>query len=385
VARIGGDEFTMILNGVSGVEAVEQMAQRLLQEIRLPVIALTSETQVSASIGISMYPEHGQDPTSLVRNADLAMYHAKGRGKSCWQIYAPELGAVFRKRMSIERNLEGAIADQELEVYYQAQTDAYRHVLGFEALVRWNNPVVGVVSPEVFIPVAEESGLIIPIGDWVLRQACSQSAAWSAAGHPAPRVAVNVSARQLAQDDFVSSVQHALEDSSLPPHCLELELTETALMKNLDDCVERLTQLRNLGVSISIDDFGTGYSSLSYLQKLPVTSLKIDKSFVREITEKSKNTLPLIQAIVDLAHGLGLHVVAEGVETERQLHALRNAGCDMVQGYLLHRPQPAREVEALLARSTSDLLRLGETLESDAGARVLETTERARRRRTRRS
>jgi diguanylate cyclase (GGDEF)-like protein len=346
LSRMGGDEFTVLLNPVESVAGAEHALGRIAEALQAPLTILGHKITVSASIGLSVYPDHGEDPATLIRNADLAMYHAKGRGKNGWQTYMPELGAVLLRRMSVEKALESAVENGELELYYQAQTDLKLQLTGAEALLRWYNPELGQVHPATFIPVAEESGLIVPIGTWVLEQACRQTAAWLKAGFPVGRIAVNISARQLGQTGFMEGVRSALERSGLSPDCLELELTETALMYDLENCMNRLQSLRELGVSVAIDDFGTGYSSLFYLQRLPVSRVKIDQSFVHGITGRSQETLPLIRAIVDLAHGLGLKVIAEGVESESQLEALTKAGCDLVQGFLIHRPQPASQVEA---------------------------------------
>jgi diguanylate cyclase (GGDEF)-like protein len=359
LSRMGGDEFTVLLNPVESVDGAEQALCRIIQALQAPLTILDHQITVSASIGLSVYPDHGEDPATLVRNADLAMYHAKGRGKNGWQTYVPELGTAVLHRMSIEKALENAIENGELELQYQAQTNLDRSLTGVEALVRWHNKKLGQVPPLTFIPVAEESGLIIPIGAWVLEQACCQTASWLKAGFPIGRVAVNISARQLGQSGFMEGVCSALRRSGLAPDCLELELTEAALMYSLGDCIHRLQGLRELGVSVAIDDFGTGYSSLAYLQKLPVNRVKIDQSFVHGITNRSQETLPLIRAIVDLAHGLGLTVIAEGVETEQQLEVLAAAGCDQVQGYLIHKPQPASELETVFHGFWRDLERRG--------------------------
>jgi diguanylate cyclase (GGDEF)-like protein len=359
LSRMGGDEFTVLLNPVESVDGAENALRRIVQALQAPLTILGHKITVSASIGLSVYPDHSEDPATLIRNADLAMYHAKGRGKNGWQTYVPELGVALLRRMSIEKALESAMENGELELHYQAQTNLELHLTGAEALVRWHNLELGQVLPLTFVPVAEESGLIIPIGAWVLEQACCQTASWLKAGLPIGRIAVNISARQLGQSSFVEGVRSALDRSGLSPACLELELTETALMYSFGDCMHRLHGLRELGVSVAIDDFGTGYSSLSYLQKLPVSRVKIDQSFVQGITDRSQETLPLIRAIVDLAHGLGLTVIAEGVETEHQLEVLAAAGCDQVQGYLIHRPQPASQVETAFRQFLPDLGRLG--------------------------
>jgi len=359
LSRMGGDEFTVLLDSVESVDGAEQALRRIAEALQAPLTILDHKITVSASIGLSVYPEHGEDPATLLRNADLAMYRAKGRGKNGWQTYVPELGAVLLQRMSIEKALESAVENGELELHYQAQTDLERRLTGAEALLRWHNPDLGQVLPATFIPVAEESGLIVPIGAWVLEQACRQTASWLKAGFPIGRIAVNISARQLGQTGFMETVRSALERSGLSPDCLELELTETALMYDLENCMHRLEALRELGVSVAIDDFGTGYSSLFYLQRLPVSRVKIDQSFVHGITGRAQETLPLIRAIVDLAHGLGLTVIAEGVETENQMAALTAAGCDLAQGYLIHRPQPAGQVETAFRQLSPDLARLG--------------------------
>ena len=364
LSRMGGDEFTVLLYPVEGVDGAEQVLRRIAEALRAPLTILDHQISVSASIGLSIYPAHGEDPATLLRNADLAMYHAKANGKNGWQTYVPELGETLLRRMSVEKALESAVENKEFELHYQAQTDIQRHLTGAEALLRWNNPELGQVLPATFVPVAEESGLIVPIGLWVLEQACRQTASWLKAGFSIDRIAVNISARQLGQTGFMEGVHAALERSGLNPHCLELELTETALMYDLENCMYRLQGLRELGVSVAIDDFGTGYSSLSYLQKLPVSRVKIDQSFVQGITSRAQETLPLIRAIVDLAHGLGLTVIAEGVETENQMEALTLAGCDLVQGYLIHRPQPASEVEAAFRELSPDLARLGVALQN---------------------
>jgi len=356
LCRMGGDEFTVLLSPVESVEGAELVLRRIADVLRVPFTVLDHKITVSASIGLSVYPDHSQDSATLLRNADLAMYHAKERCKNGWQTYVPELGAVMLRRMSIEKALEGAIENEELEVNYQVQTDLQGRLTGAEALLRWRNPELGQVFPSTFIPVAEESGLIVSIGAWVMERACCQAAAWHEAGLSIGRIAINISARQLVQTGFTDGVRYALKSSGLTPDCLELELTETALMYDLENCMNRLQELRDLGVSIAIDDFGTGYSSLFYLQRLPVSRVKIDQSFVQAIRPGSQETIPLIRAIVDLAHGLGLTVIAEGVETEVQREALALAGCDQMQGYLIHRPQTASQLTHALSQFSSGVV-----------------------------
>ena len=370
LSRMGGDEFTVLLNPVESVDGAEKALRRIAHALQAPLTLLDHKITVSASIGLSVFPDHGEDPATLIRNADLAMYHAKGRGKNGWQTYVPELGAALLKRMSIEKALESAMENGELELHYQAQTDLEWRLTGVEALIRWHNPELGQVLPLTFIPVAEESGLVIPMGAWVLEEACSKAASWLKAGFSIGRIAVNISARQLGQSGFTEGVRCALERSGLSPDNLELELTETALMYSFGDCMHQLHGLRELGVSVAIDDFGTGYSSLSYLQNLPVSRVKIDQSFIHGITDRSQETVPLIRSIVDLAHGLGLKVIAEGVETEHQFEALAAAECDHVQGYFIHRPQSASQLETAFRQFLPDLRRLGFTLRDNPAVPV---------------
>ena len=362
VARVGGDEFTVVLSSVANAEEAERGARRILDKLVQPISLGERDAQIAASIGISMYPADGQDAATLIRHADLALYQVKSRGRHGVQLYGPQIGSVLRKRMSMEAGLSLALQHGELQLYYQPQTDTDRGLIGMEALIRWESPEFGQVSPTEFIPVAEGSSLIVPIGTWALTEACRQSVAWQRAGYAPVKMAVNVSARQLAEPDFVDIVRKALTESGLHPEMLELELTEATLMEHVEESLECLRHLRDLGVTMAIDDFGTGYSSLSYLQKLPVASVKIDLSFVRDISEAA-STIPVIQAIIDLAHGMGLKVVAEGVETEHQLQTLHGLGCDNIQGYLVSRPITASEVEVFLHHGDS-LLQLNRQIRS---------------------
>jgi diguanylate cyclase (GGDEF)-like protein len=362
VARVGGDEFTVVLSSVSSAEEAERGARRILEKLLQPISLGDRDAQIAASIGISMFPADGQDATTLIRHADLALYQVKSRGRHGIQLYGPQIGSVLRKRMSMETGLSQALQHRELQLHYQPLTDMHRKLVGLEALIRWESPEFGNVPPGEFIPVAEGSSLIVPIGAWALTEACLQSVAWHKAGYAPVKIAVNVSARQLSEADFVEVVRQALAVSGLNPGMLELELTETTLMEHVEESLDRLRQLRDLGVSMAIDDFGTGYSSLSYLQKLPVSSVKIDLSFIRDMDETS-STIPVIQAIVDLAHGMGLKVVAEGVETELQLQTLRELGCDAIQGYLLSRPVSAADAEAFLERDSESLHQLSRQIQ----------------------
>lgn len=349
LARMGGDEFTLVLSELKDPQDALRVAQKLLDALRAPFKVEAYELFVTASIGISVYPRDGKDAATLQRNADNAMYRAKNKGKNSCQFFTADLGAAALEQLEIENALRRAMDNGELQLYYQPQLEMSGKLAGLEALLVWNHGRLGVIPPSQFIPVAEESGLIVQIGAWVLAEACRQSAAWHRAGYDAIKVAANVSPMQFARADFIETVAQALTQSGLDPSLLELELTESVVMRDIEESSRQMERLRALGVSISIDDFGTGYSSLSYLRRLPIDTLKIDRSFVKEL-EVDSNTMPLVQAIVSLAHGLGLSVVAEGVESETQLEALRAVGCDKVQGYLLGQPQPVQAVERLLCR-----------------------------------
>jgi diguanylate cyclase (GGDEF)-like protein/PAS domain S-box-containing protein len=349
LARMGGDEFTLILFELNDPHDALRVARKLLDVFQTPFRVEAYELFLTASIGISLYPRDGRDAATLQRSADTAMYRAKSRGKNSFEFFTPELGIAALERLEIETALRRAMENGEMQLYYQPQAQMSGRLAGFEALLVWNHPKLGVTSPAQFIPVAEESGMIVPIGTWALLEACRQSAAWRRSGYPRMKVAVNVSPMQFARADFIETVAQALAQSGLEPPLLELELTENVVMRDLEESARQMDRLRALGVSISIDDFGTGYSSLSYLRRLPIDTLKIDQSFLKEIGSES-STIPLVQAIVTLAHGLGLTVVAEGVENRRQLEALRSVGCDKFQGYLLGEPLPAEAAEHLLAK-----------------------------------
>jgi len=354
VARIGGDEFTVILE--SGEEFdVEAVIRKLIAVIGRPVTFEDQEAFVTASVGVSIYPDDSREASELIRNADIAMYHVKRQGKNAHNFFVPEMATRESKRIEIESHLRNALANQEFELYYQPQVRLDGGLTGFEALLRWTNPKIGTVSPSRFIPIAEATGLIIPIGQWVLEEACRQLAEWTAAGFQGFRMAVNVSTFQFARADFAASVAHLLAVMRIEPRRFELELTETAIMKDIARSSAQLRKLRESGVTIAIDDFGTGYSSLSYLQRLPVDAIKIDQSFVRSLGISPSSSLPMVQAIANLAHDLNLLVVAEGVETEEQLGYLRTVGCDLAQGYLFDEPLTKHKATMLLATSRNQM------------------------------
>jgi diguanylate cyclase (GGDEF)-like protein/PAS domain S-box-containing protein len=349
LARMGGDEFTLILGEAVTGEKARRAAQRLLATLEAPLLVEGQELFVSASIGIAIYPSDGQDATALLKNADSAMYRAKAAGRNGIGTYEPEHGQATMARLELGNLLRRAIDQQQFELHYQPQIDlATGRVTGAEALIRWRHPERGLILPGDFIPVAEESPLMARISEWALREACRQAAEWRQAELPPLRVAVNISARWFEQDDIVQKTSLALRHSGLDPQLLDLEITESLLMHDPEGSATRIEQLRAMGVRVSIDDFGTGYSSLAYLQRFPVDALKIDRSFVWPIGAATGDSTALVQAIIVLAHSLGLAVVGEGVETETQHTLLRRLGCDEAQGYLYARPVPAHALWATI-------------------------------------
>jgi diguanylate cyclase (GGDEF)-like protein len=350
--RMGGDEFIIVLTRQPDEQAVALASREFLMALRAPHQIEDNELFVTASIGVAIYPRHGKTVAELLRNADLAMYHAKNSGKNEVEVFRAEDHAASLERLRLENALRRALEHQEFELLYQPVVGMNGKVEGLEALLTWRHPIYGTISPKQFIPIAEETGLIIDIGSWVIRRACLEAASWHKAGHSAARISVNVSALQFERRDFVETVADALALSNLPPDRLELELTESYIMKDLPQAAARFAQIRKLGISIAIDDFGTGYSSLSYLNKLPVDSLKIDQSFLRNLNEP-EGSLAVIQSIVRMAHSMNLTVVAEGVETRAELDLVRVLGCDKVQGHVYGPARRREDVEALLAAHDS--------------------------------
>lgn len=365
LARIGGDEFTLILPTLHHVDGAALVAQNILNMLERPFSIDGQELFVSCSIGITFYPFDDNEASTLVKNADTAMYVAKSRGGNTYQFYSEEMNAKASGRLEMERQLRHAQERDELLLHYQPQVDASsKRIVGVEALLRWQHPSLGLVSPADFIPLAEETGLIIPIGDWVLRTACAQGAAWRKSGLEVS-VGVNLSARQFAQPRLLASIEAILEETGFPPHLLDLELTESAVMQRGSETIATLQQLRQLGVSLSLDDFGTGYSSLSYLQHFPINTLKIDRAFVRDITGKAGDGA-LAAAIIAMAHSLNLKVIGEGVESAEQLAFLQARQCQIIQGFYFSKPLPCQVVTELLHRN----LTLGDALGADAAALV---------------
>jgi len=350
IARIGGDEFVAVLTNIPRKDDVITVAQRYLDQLSKPFMVLDQEINLTASIGIAQFPEDGDDPETLFKKADTAMYHIKERGRNGIQFYADEMNLKASKRMMLESRLRHAIEQNELYLHYQPQIDLTSgRIVGMEVLLRWSNRELGVIAPADFIPVAEETGLIVPLGKWALHAACLQYREWINMGLPKLRMAVNLSPRQFVQKDLVEMVRDILEKTAFDPTRLDLEVTESLMMNNIEDSIEKMLALKQLGVSLSIDDFGTGYSSLNSLQRFPLDILKIDRSFVTMIgTGKSV----IIRAIVAMAHSLSMKVVAEGVENLEQLNFLRNHRCEEVQGFYFSRPLPADEFFALIASMT---------------------------------
>ena len=349
VSRQGGDEFVMLLPAVEHAQDAALAARRMLEAIAEAHSIDNHDLHVTASIGISVYPEDGLDVETLIQNADTAMYQAKENGRQSYQFFEPAMNIRAVERQSIEESLRRALERNELALHYQPKINLRtRAITGAEALIRWTHPTRGAVSPAQFIPVAEDCGLILPIGEWVLREACTQARAWVDAGLPEITMAVNVSAMQFQQEGFLKGVFDILAETRLEPTCLEVEVTESALMKRAEITALILQLLRAGGVTVAIDDFGTGYSSLSYLRKFPLDALKIDQSFVRQITTTPEETT-IVSAIISMAQSLNLRVVAEGVETAEELAFLEAHECEEAQGYYFSRPMPAEQFAALLA------------------------------------
>jgi len=347
IARSGGEEFTVVAGDLVSADDATRLVDDLLTALRKPLVADQYPIDITASIGIAMYPEHGIDATTLWRNADAAMYRVKRSGGNDFVLVSKEISQSTTEANELEMFMRRALKDGGLELYYQPEYTADGVICGLEALLRLRHARFGKVSPDRFIPVAEESGLIVPLGNWVLREVCRQSKEWRSEGLAVPRIAINVSPLQFMRMDFSRQVRQAVLESGFAADGLEIEMTETTVMRNLEDLARQMRELADLGVHFSVDDFGTGYSSLQHLHQLPIERLKIDRSFVERLCEPN-GTCALVQAILSLAHSLGLEVVAEGVEREEQAEALTRMHCDVMQGYFFAPPQPAVNVPELI-------------------------------------
>lgn len=348
LARLGGDEFTVLLTNLRDVQDAGKVARRIVESLAQSFSIEGREIFVTVSVGIAIFPVDGDSVDALLKNADSAMYHAKEQGRNNFQFYSNTLNAVANERLILEGELRHAVEREEFVVYYQPQVDLRTSgIIGAEALVRWQHPQRGLLPPAEFLPAAIDTGLIKAIDEWVLRTACRQNQAWQQGGKMPVRISVNVSNSLFHGNTLLSVVEEALSQTGLTPACLELEFTESIAMRNVDASIDMLTTLKAMGVQLSIDDFGTGYSSLSYLQRLPINMVKIDQSFVREILTQG-GPVPIVRAIIAMAHSLKLFVLAEGVEQEAQRRLLHEQGCDQAQGYLFGRPIPANAFASLL-------------------------------------
>ncbi len=348
IARFGGDEFIILLTNIAHVDEVTAFVKGIPALLNQPFTYENRELFVTASLGVSLYPEDGTNAETLIKNADIAMYRAKDKGGNTYQLYNPEFNHLSMERLSLEISLRKALERNEIKVYYQPQLDLRTgRIFGAESLVRWQHPEWGMIPPSKFIPLAEETGLILPIGDYVLQQACRQMKAWDRRGYPLLSVSVNISYYQFQQAGFVNYIAETLERAELQPNRLCLEITENVAMKNVNHMMNTMTKLKQLGVQISIDDFGTGYSSLSYLKRFKVHTLKIDQSFIKDVTTDEDNAA-IVTALIAMSRQLKIKSLAEGVETREQLEFLKQKGCDEIQGYIFSRPIPNNDLEIML-------------------------------------
>jgi len=352
VARLGGDEFTILLEDVVNLQAVVHIAERIIESVSMPMMLERQEVHISTSIGIAVYPDDGEQADEILRHADAAMYHAKSQGRNNFQFYTESMNKSSVELLALENNLHKAIENNQLCLYYQPQVSVVSgQLVGMEALIRWRHPEKGFISPGTFIPVAEETGMIMRIGAWVIREACEQGVRWLREGHRLHKISVNLSARQLKDEGLPAQIENILKETGMPANKLGIELTESAIILDPDLALVRLQKIKQLGVSLSLDDFGTGYSSLSYLKRFPIDTLKIDQAFVRDVKVDHEDAA-LVKAIIAMAHGLGMDVIAEGVEMQEQLEFLGANACDTIQGFLFSRPLPAPEMEEMMAKRT---------------------------------
>ena len=352
VARLGGDEFMVLLPNISGSSDAGRIARKVIDCLVDPISCHGHQLHITTSVGISIYPYDGTDSETLIKHADISMYRAKELGRNKAVYFTAEMNAGSRKQLALETSLRHAISRNELKLLYQPKIDISGNtIVGVEALLRWEHPSMGMISPQEFIPAAEDSGLIAPIGEWVLKTAFTQLKQWHLAGHSALTIAVNLSSAQLSRPGIEAVVEKALQFADLDASMAELEITENAAMENLESAIMVLEKLKNLGITIAMDDFGTGYSSLSYLRRLPIDVVKIDQSFVREIPDSSEDVL-IAQAIIAMAQSLNLSLVVEGVENVRQLNFFKQQGCNLMQGFLFSKAVEPEEISRLLAAQT---------------------------------
>ena len=349
-ARLGGDEFVLLLQGLAHIHDAGKAASRILEAISRPFDLDGHDVFISASIGISLYPSDGEECIDLLKSADVAMYQAKATGRNSYKYYSKSMNARAGEYLTLSSKLHKALENGEFLLYYQPKKSILENkIISLEALLRWKPADSDLVPPSKFIPLLEETGLIIPIGEWILHTACSQNKIWQEAGYEPIVVSVNVSNRQFNQKNMIEVVTQALHNANLQPEYLELEITESMIMQDTEEAIAILHKFKNMGIQISMDDFGTGYSSLNYLRYMPLNALKIDRSFVMNLAT-NRSDAAIIEAIIALAHSLSLKVIAEGVETEQQLSFLKSRGCDEVQGFLLSRPLPVEEISRFLTK-----------------------------------
>lgn len=353
VARHGGDEFVVLLENVDGCEDAIKVARKIIASIHEPITLEGHEWRATASIGIALFPEHGDKAGMLIRNADVAMYSAKQKGKNCCEIFSGELSPMNVERLTLEKHLRTALDRREFRIQYQPKVDAQSsRIVGVEALLRWWNHELGAIPPVQFVPVAEDTGLIVPIGRWVMRRACEQNMAWRRAGLPPVVMSVNLSPRQFSDPGLIDDISQILAETGMLPELLELEITESMLVSDIDRAIKIASAIRNTGVRLAIDDFGTGYSSLMQLKRFPLDTLKIDRSFIRDLTESSED-MAITEAIIAMGQSLGVSIVAEGVETPDQRILLSRRRCDQMQGFLFGKPSHPDQIAAALRREST--------------------------------
>ena len=348
VSRWGGDEFTILLPNIKRLSGIYKLCDRILNTHLNNIIIEGQELHITASIGVALFPQDGTTPDVLIKNADAAMYKSKDLGKNQFHLYKPDMNEEVMERLNVETNLFRAIKNEEFQIVYQPQLSLKSNkIVGFEALVRWNQPDMGVLAPYKFIPIAEETNLIIPLGEWIIKKVCEQAKKWHDMGFDL-NAGINISAKQFNQDKLVEVIQNTINDTGINPNLIELELTESIIMKNVERTLNICTKLKKMGVNISVDDFGTGYSSLSYLKHFPIDKLKIDQSFISNLGDHDGDDAKIANLVIDLGHKLGLDVVAEGVETQNQIEFLRKYACDEIQGFILSKPLEINEFEKLV-------------------------------------